>query len=142
MHCVVDANVLLKAFLPEQHSDLARAVVGQIANGELTAIAPQIFIAEVGHTLRRALHRKRLTAADAAQIWNDLRALPVDLHGLSELADAAWGLSLDHMGRFHDALYVALAVREDAQVITADERMVKAFGSLSRAVFLPDFVAH
>jgi predicted nucleic acid-binding protein len=44
------------------------------------------------------------------------------------------------MGRFSDALYVALAIREDTKVLTADERMVNAFSRVERAVFLPDFV--
>jgi hypothetical protein len=56
---------VLKAFLPEEHSESARIVAARIASGELTAIAPQIFLAEVGHTLRRALLRKRLTPPDA-----------------------------------------------------------------------------
>jgi predicted nucleic acid-binding protein len=48
-------------------------------------------------------------------------------------------LAVTHMATFYDALYVALAVRENLKVITADERMVNAFAKLDRAIPLADF---
>jgi len=40
------------------------------------------------------------------------------------------------MGAVYDALYIALAVREDLKVVTADDRMVNAFAKVNRAVTL------
>jgi predicted nucleic acid-binding protein len=136
---VVDANVLLKSCLPETDSVYARDLVRAITAGRITAIAPQILVAEVGHTLRREVLRKRLPKDDAGQIWRDLCAVPVELFSIKDLGDSAWELALQNMARFYDALYVALAVREDLKVITADERMVNAFAKLDRAISLTEF---
>lgn len=139
MRYVVDANVLLKSSLPEVDSARARDLVQRIASGEIAAVAPQILVAEIGHTLRREVLRKRLSKDDADQIWRDLNTVPVQLFSLRDLADSAWDLALQNMARFYDALYVALAVREDLSVITADDRMVNAFASLDRTISLARF---
>jgi predicted nucleic acid-binding protein len=44
-----------------------------------------------------------------------------------------------HSGTFYDSLYLALAVREDLKVLTADDRMTTAFAKLGRTVRLGDF---
>lgn len=139
MRLVVDANALLKAFLPEDYSEKARAAVGQIGDGGIVAIAPEIFIPEVGHTLRREVVRKKLPRDDAEQIWSDVMALPIEFHSLRGLSDHAWHLALTHMARFYDALYVALAEREDVRVLTADDRLIGAFSALDRTIHIRDF---
>ena len=48
-------------------------------------------------------------------------------------------LAVKHMATFYDALYIALAEREDLKVLTADDGMANAFASLNRTVRLADF---
>lgn len=48
---------------------------------------------------------------------------------------------LGHCGTFYDALYLALAEREDLQVLTADGRMTRAFAKLGRTLHLAGFSA-
>jgi len=38
------------------------------------------------------------------------------------------------MGSFHDALYLSLAFERDRRLLTADERMVRAFARIDRLV--------
>jgi predicted nucleic acid-binding protein len=52
------------------------------------------------------------------------------------LSRAALRLALAHMGTFWDALYVALAVENDLEVVAADEPMTKAFAPLERTIHL------
>lgn len=136
MRYVLDSNVALKCFLPEEQSDLARALLSRARAGSVSLIAPEILLAEVAHSLRREVVRKRLPTDDARSIWRDIRAIQIELHPVATLADDALALSLEHMGAVYDALYLALAVREDVKVVTADDRMVKAFARIDRAITL------
>ena len=45
-------------------------------------------------------------------------------------------LAVSHMATFYDALYLALAERENLKVVTADDRMANAFASLNRTLRL------
>ena len=118
---------------------MARRVLERSASGALTLIAPEILLAEVAHALRREVVRKRLPADEALTIWKDIRAMQIEMHSIAELADEAFTLALDNMGAAYDALYIALAEREDVQVLTADDRMTNAFASLKRTVPLASF---
>jgi predicted nucleic acid-binding protein len=48
-------------------------------------------------------------------------------------------LAIQHLGTFYDALYIALAERENLKVITADDRMANAFARIDRTLALADF---
>ncbi len=74
-------------------------------------------------------------------IWQEFRGLQIAFTPSAELANHAVTLALDHMGAFYDSLYIALAIREDLKVLTADQRMVNAFAKLDRTVWLGDFKA-
>lgn len=118
MRYVLDSNVALKCFLPEEFSEVARGLLSRARDGSVSLIAPEIFLPEVAHSLRREVTRKRLPIEDARAIWQDVRAIQIELHSVAALADDAFSLALENMGAVYDALYVALAVREDLKVIT------------------------
>ena len=54
-------------------------------------------------------------------------------------AECALLLAFRHHATFYDALYIALAERENVKVLTADDGMVNAFASLDRTIRLADF---
>lgn len=142
MQFVLDANVALKCFLPEELSDAAKDVVlVRAPTAEFSLIAPDILLAEFGHGLRTHVSRKGLPPADAIQIWSQFRSLEITLTPSVALVDEALPIALQNMGAFYDALYVTLAVRQDCRVLTADERMTRAFEKLDRTLFLGDFKA-
>jgi predicted nucleic acid-binding protein len=90
---VVDASVVVKWFVPEVHS----ASATRWLNPSHDYLAPDLIFPEIGNVLW-----KRVRDAGAC-----LRP-----HALAIRADIS----------VYDATYLALAVRLDTQVITADER--------------------
>ena len=48
-------------------------------------------------------------------------------------------LALKRAGSFYDAIYVALAIREDVQVVTGDRSRCNAFAKLNRCTHIADF---
>ena len=79
MRYVLDSNVALKWFLPEESSDLARGLLSRARDGSVSLIAPEVFLAEVAHSLRREVVRKHLPIEEARSIWQDIRTVQIDL---------------------------------------------------------------
>ncbi len=96
-------------------------------------------LAEFGYALRKIALSGEITNQRAQEIMEDLANTPIETVPLRRLLPAAMRLTVSHMAGFYDALYVALAEREDLSVVTADERMVNAFSALGRTVRLTDF---
>lgn len=124
MH-VVDASVAAALFVgDERHASAAARVFTQ----DTDLWAPHLLDAEVGHALRRAVLAGLVDPAVAAASLEDLLALPMLRVPHGELLERAWGLR-DNVS-FYDGLYVALAERLGAVLLTFDERLARAAAPL------------
>ena len=116
MSLVIDASVALKWVLNEAGSDDADALLTE----EL--IAPSLWLLEAANALWRRAQRGEITQDEARERLDEffntpLTSIPIE----DDLAEAAaLAALLDHP--VHDCLYLALAIRENAQVVTADRR--------------------
>lgn len=129
---VVDASVAVKWFLPEP--DAAPAVAVLRAGHRL--IAPDLLWIEVASVLWRVARRGAISADEAGRMLADAAAFPVEIMGSAALLTDALRIAtttdrtvMDRtvMDRtVYDSLYVALAARERAVMVTADERLVNA----------------
>lgn len=122
MTLVVDASVALKWFVAEPDSPQAEALV---ASGE-PLVAPVLVVAEVCNGLWRRWRRGELSAEHfdeaAPRIAEQFDTLaPVE--ALAARA-AALARALDHP--IYDCLYLALAERDGAALVTADARLLAA----------------
>jgi predicted nucleic acid-binding protein len=139
VRCVVDCSVALKWFFREPQSDIALTLLDRLQRGTLQMIAPDCIVAELGHALRKLVVGGKLSPQESYAAIDEFTALPIALEPSRVLARNAMEMAVEHMATFYDALYVALAFREDVKVLTADERMVRAFARLDRATLLSDF---
>lgn len=119
---VVDASVAIKFVTEEQGSDAAATL---LAAPDIL-IAPDWVLAESANGLARKVVTGALpqAAAEAA-----LAALPVffsKLHPTEELLAPSLDLSIELGHAFYDCLYLALALREGAILVTADAKFEKA----------------
>lgn len=138
MRYVLDCSVAIKWSVPEVLTEEAIQVLDGLRSGSVSLVAPEIILAEFGHTVRKRVGAHQLTRDEAEQVWEDFLSLSITTVLTAELARSAFPLALDHMATFYDALYVALAQREDLKVLTADDRMVNAFAPLGRTIALGD----
>ena len=81
---------------------------------------------ELGHTLTKLSRRRLITPADALNAWRELREADILIYDDEALLDPAVELSLALNASFYDCVYLALAVETADQVVTADERFVRA----------------
>lgn len=129
---VLDASVAVKWCLPGNHepfTEQAEVLLERYSRGEIRFLVPDLFWAECANTLWKAVRAARLPAAEASAALNAVIQLGIPSVPCVELAEKALEISLRHERSFYDSLYVALAVRSSAQMITADERLANALAA-------------
>ncbi len=122
MRFVIDASVAVKLLVDEPDSDAARELA---ASGQ-ELHAPRLMASEVANALWRKVRVGQIERADAGAAmallpdmplrWNDDETVTADAVRLA--------LALDHP--VYDCVYLALAHRIGATVVTADRRFVTA----------------
>jgi predicted nucleic acid-binding protein len=113
---VVDASVAVKWFLPEAQSGAARALLG--AAHEL--MAPELIYAEIGSALLKRVRRGEIGESAVIEIFTMAGGLGMDIHPIEPLLEPALRISAAHRRSFYDSLYLALALGQDARLVTAD----------------------
>jgi predicted nucleic acid-binding protein len=114
---ILDASVAAKFFLPEEGSDLARSL-----EKEYELAAPDLIVSELCNLFWKRIRRGDMSVRDA-QIALDRLPSGVELIELDRLAPLAMDIAarLDHPA--YDCFYLALAVRHNLPLLTADARL-------------------
>ena len=108
------------------------AVVHASAAANLV-LAPELYAAETANALWKYVRAGVLTRADAARLLHACLALPDEFAGLAESAVASFDLACRHRSTVCDCLYLWLAQKRGAALITADRRLAH----LARALGVP-----
>ena len=116
---IVDASVVVKWFVPEIHSAAARRLLALPHE----YIAPDLLFAETANTIWKKIRRKELTNEDGQRLVADIGRIAVDTFPCRVLAEDAHALANATGRTVYDAMYVALAVRFDTRLLTADDRL-------------------
>jgi predicted nucleic acid-binding protein len=119
---VLDASVVLKWFVPEVHSDAAR----RLLDAPHQYLAPDLLFPEAANAIWKKVRRSELTAAEAQRLVVDLSTVAVETIATRGLVSDAYALAAATGQTVYDATYLALAVRLETQLITADDRLEKA----------------
>ena len=127
MEYVIDASVAIKWYLPEEHSIHA-------ARLPLLAVSlhcPDLLFAETGNILWKYVLRSECSHGKAVAILKELQALSMKVWDTSQLAVEAFNIACRTKRTFYDSLYVALAVRIDCRLVTADLKLYNALKETS-----------
>ena len=129
---VIDASVAAKWFLPRSGEPLAKEAVRLLAgyaDGRYRFAVPDLFWAECGNILWKAYRQGRWSrsmAEEAILAIND-RSFPTTPS--LDLLEEAFNIAATFDRTVYDSLYVALAVRLNADLVTADERLANALAA-------------
>ena len=118
-----------KWLLKEPGYEAARKILFQFKEEQLELIAPNLLVAEVCSALVKRVSRQLLLPQEARKGLAFLLLNTPVLSGIEELCGSALELATAHRRSFYDCVYLALALRENCELVTADER----FGSLAIA---------
>jgi predicted nucleic acid-binding protein len=126
MNYVLDASVALKWVLPEPLSNLAQALRDDFRKTAHVLLAPDVFVAEVGHGLARAERRGIIQSPQGSILLADILSTPPQMFpAYPSLITRAFAIASQWRVGVYDCLYVALAEREQCDLITADDKLVK-----------------
>jgi len=122
---VIDTSALVKYVLPEQDSSVVDGIVASHHAGTINLTAPEYVLVESANVLWKHLQRGNIQPEDAAGSLQTLRGLGIRLIPNAELLEDALTLAAQHGITVYDSLLCALAVRENVQLITADNPLVR-----------------
>ena len=121
---IVDANVILRAFFPDEMQLKAQALIRDHVSGRVQLIAPTLLVYEVANAVLQAVRRERVTGEDAEAILVAVEGLRIETEPVS------WQQMLPLARRFdrsaYDAAYLALAEVRGESLITGDLRLYNA----------------
>jgi len=123
---VLDASIVIKWFVPEIHSDAARRLLAYRHD----YIAPDLLFAETANAIWKKVRRGEVSPRDGERLVADIGRVAVDTVPCRTLAADAYALASASGQTAYDAMYLALAVRLDTRMVTADERLTAAVASL------------
>lgn len=123
---VVDASVVIKWFVPEVHSDAAR----RLLQSENQYLAPDLLFAETANTIWKKVRRGEVSRRDGEGLVADVGRAAVQTVPCRALAADAYALASASGRTVYDAMYLALALRLDTRLITADERLAGALAAM------------
>ena len=132
----MDASVAIKWLLPEQDQPRALHIRSLYSEGVLTAIAPGLIVAEIGNVLWKYVTRGLLTGPEAERAFLRFHKDAPLLRDSPVFDATALRLAIQHNRTFYDSLYLALALHHNCELVTADEKFVRAMQSVFPSVRL------
>lgn len=119
---VVDSNVLAYLYLPGERTTAAEALLEQDSEWA----APVLWRSEFRNILAGHTRRKMITFEQACSLQNEAEDL---LSGLEFEVDSRAVLELvrDSDCSAYDCEFIALAIKLDTKLVTADKKVLRAF---------------
>ena len=117
---VVDASVVVKWFLPEPSRQAALRLLRHYQEENIKLFAPALIIVEVSNVFCKRARRGEMSASRAKEAYRLLKINAPILVDDRDLMDEAVTLALASRQATCDCLYLALALRQRCEMITAD----------------------
>ena len=121
---IIDANILLRAFFPDEAQAQAQAVVREHVAGRIHLMSPALLPYELSNAVWQAERRERITHAQGDEIQQAMSRLEI------EIVIQPWGVMLPLARRFgcsaYDAAYLTLAQSTNQTLLTGDKRLYNA----------------
>lgn len=134
---VLDSSVIVKFLFSEgeDHLDHADKLLRQSSQGSVDLIAPSLAKYEVGNVIRF----RKLTDAEKRASWENLSGLPITFMEMG-FRDGVRSLAIAESATmtFYDAVFVELASRLHATLVTANPKHQKKLRAV-RVVALGDY---
>jgi predicted nucleic acid-binding protein len=125
---ILDSSVAVKWLVPEEHSEIAAALVGQT-----DIFVPTLFHSEIANALWKKARRGEIRLAEIAPHLAEIPLLVTTLDETDAIPRAlAIASELEHPA--YDCVYLALAEARDDVVVTADLRFLARVGETAFAV--------
>lgn len=122
---VVDASVVAEWLVQGTYSANADVLFEGGLRGDLF-IVPAICLVECTNVLWKEVRFRGMPPAATKDALTNLRALQLRHTPVKRLLDPALAVALKHNLVVYDSLYIALALRTNAQLVTLDAKQMRA----------------
>ena len=126
MKYVIDTSVEVKTFVQEQDSGRAVRLRNDYHQGVHELIAPDIFPTEMCNVLMILERSGKIKPGDADLFFRHFLSELPPLFPAVPLLPRALEIAKQFRQTVYDCLYIALAEREGCELVTADDKLVKA----------------
>ena len=123
MSFVLDASVAVAWLLDDEDDQRAHAALARLQKE--VALVPQVWPVEVRNALLGAERRRRVGAVEVDDCLRRIGELPVRTDAAPDI-DKAFTLARTRRLSVYDALYLELALRADAPLVTLDTALARA----------------
>lgn len=121
---VIDASVYLRWILKEKEDISAiNRLVKDLSSGNITAIAPTLWLYEILNGLKMAVVRKRIGKIIAKRKIPDILETAPDLFEFAPLAENTFLIATKYQLSVYDASYIALAQNRGCIFLTGDQNL-------------------
>jgi predicted nucleic acid-binding protein len=127
---VVDASIAVKWVVEEDGTSAALAL-----RQKAKLIAPDLLVAECAKILWKKVQRKELPKDLAILAARLLQGAEIELRPTRAFLEAAVRIAVELDHPAYDCFYLAVAIENDCQFVTADERFLRKLGQGRRGRF-------
>lgn len=124
---VVDASIAIKWVVEEDGTEEALTL-----RGRARLIAPELLVAECANILWKKVQREELSKQEALLAARLLQGADVELFPTRSLFESATRLAIELDHPAYDCLYLALAIENECQFVTADEQLLRKLSQRRR----------
>ena len=132
---VLDASVAAKWLLPPENESLVRESLQtfrDFRSGNLSFLVPDLFWAEMGNIVWKAVRAQRMPVQAAEVAFSSLLGITIPTISSMPLLSSSFEIALRFQRTLYDSVYLALAKSSGHPLLTADERLASAV-----AAYLP-----
>lgn len=123
---VVDANIMVKWFIPEEYSREADALLDDHLDARVRVVAPSYALVEFTNALRKYAVRQIIDRETVEEALSMLLEMDIEFRGVDQgLVRDALRYALDKGVTVYDAYYIVLARAIGAVFYTADEKLLR-----------------
>jgi predicted nucleic acid-binding protein len=135
---IADASIIVKMFFQEEYSVESASLVVNARE----ILAPDFLFTEVANVMWKRMKRDAIALETVKGMLDDALKMNVVARSTTELLPAAFQLATETGRTVYDCTYLALAIRENCPLVTADQRFFNAlkpshFGAHVRLVSDP-----
>ena len=132
MRLVLDASVAIGWLLPDEPS------LALTLDATSALLVPPVFAYEIAYAMQKAERRKRLTPDEVAEAFNLLDGFPIRIETAVALtAREVWNEATSRGANAYDSAYLALALRLDLPLATADRQLAEVARTHGLTVLAP-----
>jgi predicted nucleic acid-binding protein len=126
---VLDASVAVKWFVPadrEPFTEEAHELLNLHEENKIRLLVPDVFWVEAANVFWKDLRRGLWTAIHARTALDGLAKLSLESFESRRLLSLASTIATNFDRSLYDSVYIALAMNEKCEVLTADEKLANA----------------